>query len=209
MKPDTTMKSKIQMFPPELRTASIVPRWSIVWTLTRDTVANHSYYVTFYARKIAQLLGWGGNWATLMFLALTHDLDETITGDMVSPVKGEILDMERAADYIEMKMTERLPDIMQETKAITDSTGNKAKERMIDECWLIIKAADRLDALLFLTGEHRMGNGVIAPRIADAESRLYSAWMDLPADHDDLQEMWQTVMLPVIKNHGEQGGHGV
>jgi len=202
-------QNQIQLFPPELRTASIVPRWSIVWTLTRDTVANHSYYVTLYARKIAQLLNWGGNWGTLVFLALTHDLDETITGDVVSPIKSEILDGERAADFIEMKMRERLPDIMYETNKITDCDGNPAKERMIDECWRIIKAADRLDALLFLIGERRMGNAVIAPRIIDAQTRFYSSWLDLPKGNDTLQELWQTVMLPVIKAHEEQGGHGV
>jgi 5'-deoxynucleotidase len=199
----------VQFFPPELRTASIVPRWSIVWTLTRDTVANHSYYVTLYARKIAQLLGWSGNWGALVFLALTHDLDETITGDMVSPVKSEILDEHRASDYIEMKMTERLPDVMAEIHAITDCEDNPAKERIIDECWRIIKAADRLDALLFLIGEHRMGNAVIAPRIIDAQARCYSAWLDLPKEDATLQELWQTVMLPAIKEHQEQGGHGV
>ena len=38
-------------FPPELRTASVIARWSIVWTLTRDTVSNHSYFVALYARE--------------------------------------------------------------------------------------------------------------------------------------------------------------
>jgi 5'-deoxynucleotidase YfbR-like HD superfamily hydrolase len=202
-------QNRTQFFPPELRTASIVPRWSIVWTLTRDTVANHSYYVTIYARKIAQLLGWSGNWGALMFLALVHDLDETITGDMVSPIKSEILDADRAAEYIEMKMMERLPDIAQEIHAIADWDDNPAKEKMVDDCWRIIKAADRLDALLFLIGERRMGNGVVEPRIVDAQARCHSAWLELPASSEVLQELWQTVMLPAIANHDSQGGHGV
>lgn len=202
-------KARIELFPPELRTASIVPRWSIVWTLTRDTVANHSFYVTYYSAIIAKLLGWRGDWSELMMLALTHDLDETITGDVVSPIKAEILDAERAADFIDMKMRERLPGIVRITDGITDCEDNPAREQMIDECWQIIKAADRLDALLFLIGERRMGNGVIAPRIVDAQSRFYSSWMELPTPPDKLQELWQTVMLPVIKEHGEQGGHGV
>lgn len=197
------------LFPPELRTASVVPRWSVVWTLNRDTVANHSYYVTIYTRKIAQMLDWPGNWGALLFLALTHDLDELITGDLVSPVKAEILDSERAADYIELKMKERLPDIMSEIQSITNCDGNPAKEKMVDECWRIIKAADRLDAVLFLTGERRMGNAVIEPRIIDAQNRCYSAWLELPAGAEVLQELWHTVMLPAIKAHEDTGGHGV
>jgi 5'-deoxynucleotidase YfbR-like HD superfamily hydrolase len=204
-----TKTNRVQFFPPELRTASVVPRWSVVWTLMRDSVANHSYYVAIYSRKIAQLLDWTGNWSMLMFLALVHDLDETITGDMVSPVKSQIIDADRAADYINLKMEERLPDIMREVNSMTDCQNNLAKQRTVDECWLIIKAADRLDALLFLIGEQRMGNGVVAPRIIDAQARFYASWMDLPKAKTELQEIWQTVILPVIKEHENQGGHGV
>lgn len=201
---------QIQLFPPELRTASIVPRWSVVWTLTRDTVANHSYYVTMYARALAHLVEWSGNWSALMFLALTHDLDETITGDIVSPVKREVLDQDRAEQYIDLKMRERMPAIIDEITAIHDELdGNQAKSRMLDEVWTIIDVADRLDALLFLIGERRMGNGVIAPRIPDAQSRLYNSFMKLPAGEDKLQLLWNTVMMPVIRAHEEQGGHGV
>lgn len=200
---------KHQLFPPELRTASVVPRWSIVWTLTRDTVANHSYYVTMYARSIAQLVSWGGNWNALLFLALTHDLDETITGDIVSPIKREIIDQQRAADYIDLKMQERMPTIFNELLEIEDTGGNPAKEKMLAEAWAIIDTADRLDALLFLIGERRMGNGVIAPRIPELQNRLYSAWMKLPSPEEKLQELWQTVIVPAIRAHEEQGGHGV
>jgi 5'-deoxynucleotidase YfbR-like HD superfamily hydrolase len=210
------MTSKfIQLFPPELRTASVVPRWSVVWTLTRDTVANHSYYVAMYARSVAKVVGWGGSYALLLFLALTHDLDETITGDIVSPVKDEILDEQRAADYVDVQMQQRLPGIVAEIDAVTDCgelntpSFNMAKLRQCDEAWRIIKVADRLDALLFLIGEQRMGNGVIAPRIPSAEARLYSAWMELPKTQQELQALWQTVMLPAIKAHREEGGNGV
>lgn len=205
----------IQLFPPELRTASIVPRWSVVWTLTRDTVANHSYYVTMYACSVARAIDWSGSYALLMFLALTHDLDETITGDIVSPVKSEILDEERAADYIDLQMKARLPGIVSEIDHVTDcgelntSSFNRAKLKECDEAWRIITVADRLDALLFLIGEQRMGNGVIAPRIPSAEARLLSAWHELPAPKDKLEMLWNTVMKPVIRNHMEQGGNGV
>lgn len=204
------MQKQIQLFPPELRTASIVPRWSVVWTLTRDTIANHSYYVTLYARAVAHVIKWSGNWSALMFLALTHDLEETITGDLVSPVKREIIDPVRAGDYIDLKMKERMPAVFDEIITISEGLDNNlAKRSMLDEAWTIIDVADRLDALLFLIGEQRMGNGVIAPRIPDAQNRLYSAWMKLPLAADELQRLWQTVMLPVVRAHEDQGGIGV
>lgn len=197
----------IELFPPELRTASIVPRWSVVWTLNKDTVANHSFYVAIYARQIARVIGWRADIATdlLMFLALTHDLDETITGDIVSPVKEAILDEGRANDYIGTKMLERLPALATELALIERDVATT----VLDECWSIIRVADRLDALLFLLGEQRMGNGVIAPRIPSAEARLYSAFMELPKVRQELDALWNTVMTRVIAAHRSEGGHGV
>lgn len=201
--------SAIELFPPELRTASIVPRWSVVWTLTRDTVANHSYYVTMYARSVARVIDWSGGYALLMFLALTHDLEETATGDIVSPVKSEILDENRYNDFVMHMMQTRLPGVYDEIERLLGDPANGARAREVAEAWAIIKVADRLDALLFLTGEQRMGNGVIAPRIPSAEARLLSAWHELPAPKDKLEMLWSTVMKPVIRNHMEQGGNGV
>lgn len=202
-----TLDKRVQLFPPELRTASIVPRWSVVWTLTRDTVANHSFYVTLYARTVGRLIDWRGSYAMLMFFALTHDLDETMTGDIVSPVKVEILDRERYDDYVERKMRDRMPGLMDELDRLYGGTVAAEKEQ--NEAWSIIAVADRLDALLFLIGERRMGNGVIAPRIPDAERRLEAAWYELPAAKERLGQLWATVMKPVIRAHGEEGGNGV
>lgn len=205
----------VQLFPTELRTASVVPRWSVVWTLTRDTVANHSYYVTMYALAVADVIDWAGSRASLAYLALTHDLDETITGDIVSPIKAEIVDHERAECFIDAKMQERMPGIYDRIVSMTDAgepaapSFNKAKWRAVEETFRIIKVADRLDALLFLLGEQRMGNGVIAPRLPDAEARLRAAWLQLPARDEILDATWQLIMLPVIRAHRTEGGHGV
>jgi len=206
----------IQMFPPELRTASVVPRWSVLWTLTRDTIANHSFYVAIYARSIARLIKWrSSNYAMLIYLALTHDLDETITGDIVSPIKSEIVDRDRYDALVARKMRERLPDIEAELSVWANTTGRGASfghvgaEQQYDEAWKIIAVADRLDALLFLIGEQRMGNGVIAPRIPDAQNRLHAAFMELPKVKQELEALWQCVMLPVIREHGDTGGNGV
>ncbi len=206
------MTSKqVQLFPPELRTASIVPRWSIVFTLRQDNVAQHSYFVTFYALSIAKLLDWTDSrlLLALTYKAMVHDLDETITGDLVSPVKSEIIDEQRCNDFIRLKMKQRLPAVLHELDKIeTDPWGTGAFAPRMDA---IIKVADRLDALLFLIGEHKMGNGMVVPRIEDAKQRFYASWMDLLAEEteDRLQMLWNTVMMPVIGEHQANGwGHG-
>lgn len=199
-------------FPPELRTASVVPRWSIVWTLTRDVLTNHSFYVVFYAHAIAKLLGWKGDIGDLMYRALVHDLDETISGDICAPVKREIIDDKRAEEYIEQKMRERLPCVVQDLNQIADKNyarfGN-ATNNEENEAWAIIKAADRLDALLFLIVERRMGNGVISSLITSATANLEASWRALPASKAALDEFWNTTIMPVIREHDTTGGYGI
>ncbi len=199
----------MNVFPPELRTASVVPRWSVVWTLTRDTVANHSYYVAMYADAIAGLLKWrNGQGIALYYLnryALIHDLDETVTGDIVSPVKREILNQERADVYIQGKMQERLP-------AVIDELDMMHAQAFWPEIQAIVKAADRLDAVLFLVGEHRMGNGVIKDRIPGAMQNLEDSWQKLPCPPGGkylIATTWRDVVLPAIRAHSDQGGNGV
>ena len=101
-------------FSPELRTASVVPRWSIVWTQTRDVLSNHSFFVTLYAEQIARLIRWDGDRARLMVMAITHDLDELVTGDIVGPAKREIIDTDKAQAYIDKNMLQRLPYVVQQ-----------------------------------------------------------------------------------------------
>lgn len=193
-------------FPPELRTASIVPRWSIVWTLNKDYVSNHSFFVTMYAVSIARLIGWKGPLDMLMYEALIHDLDETITGDIVSPVKKEILDKAKAATYVQKFMEKRLYYILRTYDWIfTD----KAVGTTLYGMDLIVKAADRLDALLFLIVEQRLGNTVIGPRIPDALQQLKDAWWQLPGLSQHVLSAWENEVLPSIEAHKAEGGFGV
>lgn len=198
--------SYIKLFPPELRTASIVPRWSIVWTLNKDFVANHSYFVTIYARQIAKIIGWKGSIEDLMVYALYHDLDELITGDVVSPVKKAIIDPEVSEVYVDGKMSVSMPQIRHDMIEAAEKPGIKA----------IVKAADRLDALLFLITERRLGNSIVEPRITDAANLFKESWWDLPLRDPEthsptrsLSELYYGVMQEEIRRHEHGGGFGV
>jgi 5'-deoxynucleotidase YfbR-like HD superfamily hydrolase len=190
--------------PPELRTMSIVPRWSIVHTQIKDTVANHSFYVAFYAREVALLIDWDGDLGDLMYRALVHDAEEAISGDIVGPVKREIIDNERANAYLRGQLLERMPWVVSDLDDLeVDWPAESA------EAWRIIKFADRLDALIFLMTERRLGNGVVAPHLPLAMSKLELSWRLLPADRELLDELWCTVVLPAIQAHETNGGAGL
>lgn len=194
-------------FPAELRTLSVVSRWNIVWTLTNDTVANHSFFVTLYAREIAQIINWPGPMADLMFYALMHDAEEFVTGDIVGPTKREIVDNDRAKAYIQAKMGERVPKQAREIDRIehTEGWGEQIK--------LIVKAADRLDALLFLTMEKRLGNGVIAPLIPDMWKMMRESWNALPWPREystyDIDGLYHQHVATDVQRHEKHGGYGV
>lgn len=194
-----------KLFPPELRTASIVPRWSIVWTLNKDYVSNHSYFVTIYARQIAKVIGWKGSMEDLMVYALYHDLEELITGDIVSPVKREIVDPEKSRAYVDGKMGASMPGILADIIDVENDDkilgGHGIKK--------IVKAADRLDALLFLITERRLGNSIIEPRIADAKTLFDESWMELPGLKQMILDTLKNVMWPEISYHLDRGGFGV
>lgn len=186
-----------ELFPPELRTASIVHRWSIVRTLERDNVANHTFYVTIYARGVAKLIEWKGDYEKLMMKALTHDLDETITGDIVSPVKAQIVDETKAGVYVGHLLRERLPgfaDLIAESDPEIDA---------------IVKVADRMDALFFLINETKLGNSIVRHRTHDAEHKLQQAWMALPCDAFYLDQLWKSVISPAITAHLNFGSRGI
>lgn len=176
-------------FPVRLRVASIVPRWSIVHHLKPDYLSSHSFFVSIYAFQIAGLIGWQGDRGHLLWSALTHDLDELITGDIVGPVKREIIDARKTSDFIGRKMMELMP-------------GLNIKPWMGDDCHLIVKAADQLDALLWAIGEQVLGNGIIASRIPSCKKKFEEAWYALPGlAEDQLLELWEDVVTPAVWNH--------
>lgn len=184
-------------FPPELRTMGIVPRWSVIHTLNKEVVATHSYFVAVYSHLIADMIEWEGNMGELLIQALTHDLDEVFTGDIPGPVKDKILG-EDYEGYI---------------KGRSSSTFGWLVSREIDvphsrEIPLIIKAADRLDALLFQVVEKRCGNGHCAARIPEYLDKLYTAWLKLPRDQGQLNKLWQDRMVPSLDAHSKEGSIG-
>lgn len=171
----------------------------------KDTVSNHSYFVTIYAHMIGRVIKWAGPRDYLMFAALCHDVAETVTGDLVSPTKPHILDYEKHDAYVDRHMYDRMGGIVIELADMSDSLSTST----MDEADAIIKTADRLDALLFLIMEERRGNKVISDLVKDAFNRFERAWRDLPAPKDLLDMTFQTMMVPSIEAHKHEGGRGI
>lgn len=190
-------------FSPELRTLRFVPRWCIMATNGRDTVAAHTFYVMTYARIVADLIEWKGPIDYVYWQAAMHDVDETISGDIPGPAKKHIVDEAKSEPFLFDKMDEKFPGMLDlSEKIITD--GNWSREA--DQ---IVAVADKLDALLYLVGESRLGNSCVDKALDGNMKSLEGAWRSLPAPIQLLDSLWQTVVTPSIKAHYSEGGRGV
>lgn len=192
------------LFPPELRTASLVKRWSIVRTLQSDSVAEHSFFVSFYALQIARLIGWDGPLADLQFYASMHDIEECVTGDILGPVKRGIVDPERFEDFAVDAMRVHLPLIGRQIRTILESPRGP-------DIKAIVKVADKVDAVIYLTIEIEMGNARLGPLLNDATANLTAAWdaLMVQTGMGTGPSMWDNALWPAIQTHHKFGGIGL
>ncbi len=205
------------LFPPELRTASVVHRWSIARLFNKDSVAEHSFFVTFYALQIARLVNWAGPYDELTFAALMDDVEETFTSDIVSPVKRQIVDEGALDNFVRDQMKERLPGMQAQLDAIYESNWGADIGR-------IIKVADKIDAAIHLILEQRMGNAAIKPMYDDVLENLVVSWHtlgeqlhggdDSGIDNDQAnwrrhRALWNDQVYPALQSHWKFGGVGI
>jgi len=122
----------------------------------RQSVAEHSFYVALYAVEIARFIGWEGSYEQLMLHALTHDLDEIVTGDINSPTKRAMSKTakEDLDHWVSLKMRER-----------SSPNGAWFASYQDEQATAIVKLADHIEGLFYLADEHSMGNRNVQPLI--------------------------------------------
>lgn len=148
---------------PQSRILQHVPRWSIIRTIRQQSVAEHSYYVTLYATFISQFLKMRiEDQMYITQLALVHDFDEMVTGDIPTPYKANIKESIGAEKYRSASTSMQLSIIN------TEPTNRKY-------CEEVVKVADLFEAKMYLMDEFYMGNNTINRLIEDINSILVPA----------------------------------
>lgn len=193
------------VFEPRLRAASIVPRWSIVWRTRDNNIAEHSWYVTVYSMLVAQVIEWKGPAASLLAMASLHEIEELVTGDVVSPVKTRLIDRDRLDQFVDTQLRRSLPFAHSLDTSIRESVGKD----MVEQICAIIKVADTLDALFFLLTEELLGNRMVADRVIDSEMMLVRAWAKLPCSKDRLHDLYNRHIVPAIAEHRKGSNHDI
>lgn len=126
-----------------------------------ENIEEHSLEVAILSHALAELknVRFGGNINTgrIMMLAIYHDVSEIYTGDLPTPVKYFNPQIREAYKQVENYSLEKvITSLPEDLKAsYADVFIPKEQDK---ELWQIIKAADKLSALIKCIEEEKAGN---------------------------------------------------
>lgn len=158
-----------------------IDRWALMPNANKENIAEHSHSVAVIAHALALIgnreFGKNYNPERAALLALYHDTTEVITGDMPTPVKyynDEIKsvykDIEKTAGDRLLKM---LPDDYKQDYVHLFHKSDDDKQ-----LWKLVKAADKISALVKCIEENRMGNREFDIALKSQEQKI--ADIDMP-----------------------------
>lgn len=138
-----------------------IERWALMRNSIKENISEHSLEVSMLAHVLALIgnkrLGKQYNTERAVILALYHDATEIITGDMPTPIKYYNDQMKSAFQEVEYiaakKLLSMLPDDLRE-----EYESIFIKEESDKELYSLVKAADRLSALIKCIEEEKAGN---------------------------------------------------
>ena len=152
-----------------------IERWSLMKNTDVEKVSEHSLEVGMIAHALAVIgnvrFNKNLNVEKAALVGMYHDSAEIITGDMPTPVKYYNKEVQQAMKEVEnvanKKLLSMLPDDM---KPYYDSIFFKKEE---DEyLWKLVKAADKISALIKCMEELNTGN----QEFRSAEASLRRIW---------------------------------
>lgn len=144
---------------PEERELAHVPRWCIVRTNRRQSVAEHAFFVTRYAIEIARAIDMPVD-ARFIEYCLRHDDDELHSGDIPAPYKKAM----------------RLESLKSEC--------------LSEKEWMVFKAADIVEGILFLVDEQLLGNKTVQPVIRELTNEMVRLTQNFQTKNGDWLDSW-------------------
>ena len=138
-----------------------ITRWSLMRNTREKNVSEHSLEVSMLAHALAVIsnrrLGNHLDVSKTALIGIYHDSSEIITGDMPTPIKYNNLQIQRAFKDIEKDASRQLlsmlpPDMVEDYESLF---FRKSED---DPLWKLVKAADKLSALIKCIEERKAGN---------------------------------------------------
>lgn len=138
-----------------------INRWGLMRNTIKENIAEHSLETAMIAHALAVInnVYFGGsiNPDRVAVYAMYHDVPEIITGDLPTPVKYFAPEIKESYQVVEEAAIRKLLASMPEEMREVYSAILKEDERE-QEYGILVKAADKLSALVKCVEEKKMGN---------------------------------------------------
>lgn len=149
-----------------------IDRWSLMRSTRKENLSEHTLEVAFIAHCLCVIekrrFGRIVDTEKVLLGALFHDTSEVITGDLPTPVKYYNPDIKTAYKKIEKTAEQKLLSLLPE-----DFKDDFTEVYSLDEnTKQIIKAADKLSALIKCTEEVRSGNNEFSNALKSTKNAI-------------------------------------
>lgn len=138
-----------------------INRWALMRNEHSENLSEHSFEVAVIAHALAVIknkrFGGNVNGERAALLGLFHDAPETLTGDMPTPVKYYSEEVRNAYKTVEENACRSLVEMLPEDFRDEFSPLLIADEEDT-ELWKLVKAADKISALIKCLEERKAGN---------------------------------------------------
>lgn len=152
-----------------------ISRWALMRNTEQENLSEHSLETAIIAHALAVLrntrFGGSVNAERVALKAMFHDTPEILTGDMPTPVKYYNPELRTAYRSVEHNAGKRLLEMLPEDLR-PSYEGLLLPEDEQDEEWRLVKAADKLSALIKCIEERKAGNMEFATAEASTMSSV-------------------------------------
>ena len=172
-----------------------IERWALMRSARPENLSEHSLEVAAIAHMLCVIgnvrHGRNLDGGRAALVAIYHDSSEIITGDMPTPVKyhdGHIRDAYKAVERsAEERLLATLPD---DLRPALEDVFWPAEDASEDELYLrrLVKAADKVSALIKCVDEGRSGNAEFASAERTCRAAVDQMAAELPEVADFVRE---------------------
>lgn len=139
----------------------LIERWALMRNSSSENISEHSLQVSILAHALSVIsnvrLGNSLNAEKAALIGIYHDASEIITGDMPTPVKYLNDNIQAAYKAVEKAASDRLLTMLPEDirKSYESLFIPQEEDKYL---WRLVKAADKLSALIKCIEERKTGN---------------------------------------------------